>query len=401
MFFHSMKYTFLSLIRDKSSMFWCFAFPLILGTMFHFAFGGLGRTESFSAIPVAVVEQTDPGSNASAKADSSSRIDDHPDSLEWSVREVLDPLGEGDDAFLEITYASKEEALHLLEQKEVYGILYAGTPLTLTISAEMNSDPLYPSILSSFVEQFNINYDAIAETATTHPEKLPALLDALDKKASYVTDTPLGDGSTDESLNYFFNLIAMTCLFGAMGGSQIAISNQANLSALGARKCISPVHKLLSITGDLAAFLLFNFLTVLATLLYLMIVLNVNFGTQLGYTALAALCGCLAGISLGFFVGCIGRFGEPTKIGILMTVVMTSCMLSGLMIGNMRTKVEAFCPLLNRINPSALISDALYSLAVYPSHERFFSNIVGLLGVTVLFAFGGFLMVRRKKYASL
>ena len=51
MFFHSMKYTFLALLRDKSAMFWCFAFPLILGTMFHFAFGGLGEDKSFSAIP--------------------------------------------------------------------------------------------------------------------------------------------------------------------------------------------------------------------------------------------------------------------------------------------------------------------------------------------------------------
>lgn len=423
MFFHSMKYTFLALIRNKSSMFWCFAFPLILGTMFHFAFGGLGKSEQFSAIPVAVVDDTDVKSEASATADIPFESGASADVAysEWSICDILAPLGEGDEPFLEITYATEEDALHLLEQKEVFGILYihmpdfsadaasagdtpdasANAPLTLKLSAEMNSDPLYQSILSSFVEQFNISYDAVAETALTNPKNLPNVLGVLMQKTSYTDAIPLGDGTTDESLNYFFNLISMVCLFSATVGSQIATSNQANLSALGARKCISPVHKLVNILGDLSATLLFNFLTVLLTLFYLMTVLNVNFGTQFGYIALASLCGCLAGISLGFFVGCIGRFGEQTKIGILISVIMTCCMLSGLMIGNMRTLVENRCPLLNRINPSALISDALYALTVYPSHERFFSNLAGILGVSALFALGGFLLVRRKKYASL
>ena len=47
MFFHTMKYTLLNLLRDKGQVFWCVAFPLLLGTMFHFAFGGLRSGESF------------------------------------------------------------------------------------------------------------------------------------------------------------------------------------------------------------------------------------------------------------------------------------------------------------------------------------------------------------------
>ena len=65
MFFHTMKYTLLNLLRDKGQVFWCIAFPLLLGTMFHFAFGGLGSGESFSAIPVAVVMQEESSELAS------------------------------------------------------------------------------------------------------------------------------------------------------------------------------------------------------------------------------------------------------------------------------------------------------------------------------------------------
>ena len=83
-----------------------------------------------------------------------------------------------------------------------------------------------------------------------------------------------------------------------------------------------------------------------------------------------------------------------------MAAIMICCFLSGLMIGNMRALVEDFCPLLNRINPAALISDALYSLVV-PVLHTVFTNIAGLLLLSALFCLGGLALVRRKKYASL
>lgn len=428
MFFHSMKYSFLTLIRKKGQVFWCFAFPLILGTMFYFAFGGLSTDEAFSPIPVAVVvEDTDDAPvNTTDIFSGTEAITGIPADFLSSVNPkeniltLLDSLGEpGEDQFLQITYASEDDALALLEKKEIYGIIHVNAPdisdylavtdgtsvnhapLLLTISADMNSDPLNQSILSAFVEQFNLEYETIADLCMTEPEKIPDVLAALSEDNTYITETSLSGGSLDESLTYFFNLIAMTCLFAGMAGSDAAVSNQANLSALGARRSISPVHHLTALLGNLSAVLLFEFLTVLCALLYFIEILGINFGAQFGYVAFASLCGCLTGISFGFLIGCIGRFNEVTKFGIVMSVIMIGCMLSGLMIGNMRMYVEDICPLINRINPAALISDAFYSLTVYPSHERFFSNIAGLLLISAVFCLGGFALVRRKKYASL
>lgn len=427
-------------MRSKSFLLWCFAFPLVLGTMFHFAFAGLGSDESFEAIPVAVViEGTSdvPPSSAAAiaglletenidlsmyfpgitgNADSLALTDSF--SPENLVRGLFDSLSEpGDGQFLEVTYASSAEACALLEEKKVYGIITAASDGTVTgadstastallhlsISAEMNSDPLYQSILSAFVEQFNLEYNTILSAAMTHPEALPTLLDAFfeNMNTSYVTQESSSAGTLDESLIYFFNLIAMTCLYAAMAGNNVAIYNQANLSQLGARRNISPVPRLVSILGQLAASLLIEFLVLLVTLAYLILVLGVNFGNELGYVALTALCGCFAGIILGFFVGSFGQLNEATKFAILMSVIMAGCFLSGLMVSDMRIRVENVCPLINRINPSALISDALYALIVYPSHTRFFSNIISLLALSVLFCLGGFALIRRKKYASL
>lgn len=411
MFFHSFKYTFLALIRTKSQVFWCFAFPLVLSTMFYFAFGGFAADETFSPIPVAIVIDD----TASAPADNLG----FPDPSE-NIHFLFDTLSEpGENQFLEITYTDVEDALALLEKKEIYGIIQVrlpsitdymtatdaskltDSPLLLTLSAEMSSDPLYQSILAAFVEQCNLQYTTVMDICMTNPERLRDILAVLSEETAYITEDTLGDGSLDESLTYFFNLIAMTCLFASMLGSRFAIQNQANLSPLGARRSISPVPRQFSLLGGLSAVLCFEFITVMIALFYITKVLHIDFGNQFGYIALASLCGCLIGISLGFFVGCIGRFNEGTKFGILMSVSMVCCMASGLMLGNIRMYVEKLCPIINHINPAALISDAFYALAIYPSHERFFSNITMLLVLSALFCLGGFILVRRKKYASL
>lgn len=381
MYFHSFYYNFKSLVRNYPQVFWCFAFPILLATMFHFAFGGLGTDESFSAIPVAVVTEG---------------------TTNELLTDMLEQLSEpGDDQFLSITYATKEEASSLLEQKEVIGILYTGESLKLSVSDEMVNMQLEQSILAAFVEQFNMESKALETIYLSHPEKFADAISQLSEETSYLKDTDLSNGSTDQSLIYFFNLIAMTCLYAAMAGSNIAIDNQANLSDLGMRRNISPVHKMISILGGLTATVLFEFISVVIGIGYMAFILGVNFGSQTGFILLACLIGCITGVSLGFFIGSFGTASRMTKFGTLMGIIMLCCLFSGLMIGNMRMTIEKICPFFNKINPAALISDSFYALVIYPSHERYFTNLVSLLLLSALFSFGGFILVRRKKYASL
>ena len=89
------------------------------------------------------------------------------------------------------------------------------------------------------------------------------------------------------------------------------------------------------------------------------------------------------------------------KGAIFMSITMTCSFLSGLMVGSMRILVETYCPIINRINPCALITDTFYSLAIYDSLERYTRNVITLFILSILFAIGGFLLTRRKKYANL
>lgn len=383
MYFHALKYTLKTLVRNRAQIFWCFAFPIILATMFSFAFSGLSKGEAFSAIPVAVVRE---GTDRDAM-----------------LKETLDGISASeDDGFLTVTYTSGDEALSLLKNNDVAGILsFDGDALTLSIAAEMTTLRLEQSILQVFTEQFNLNYQTVSTISAEHPEKLPDVIETLTRETDYLTETSFTEGNYDESLSYFFNLIAMTCLYTAMMGSNIAINNQANLSALGTRRCISPVHRLVSIAGDLSAALIFQFLSITIGIGYMHFGLGIDFGTQIGYVFLASLAGCTGGVSLGFFIGSFGHGTKESKFGVLMAVIMLNCFASGLMLGNARMYVEKYFPIYNHINPAALISDSLYALIIYPSHERYFINLLILVCESAAFGIGGFVLVRRKKYASL
>ena len=71
------------------------------------------------------------------------------------------------------------------------------------------------------------------------------------------------------------------------------------------------------------------------------------------------------------------------------------------MILDMKMIMHLYCPIVNQINPAARLSDTFYALKVYDNYDRFFENIGALLIMTVLFTAGGFLLGRRKQYASI
>ena len=90
--------------------------------------------------------------------------------------------------------------------------------------------------------------------AKDHPEGVEraaaAALEASEE--SGVREVSLGGRTTNTGVQYFFALIAFSCLSGAYLGIKTCCDGQANLSALGARRSVSPMHKLKGILADFA-----------------------------------------------------------------------------------------------------------------------------------------------------
>lgn len=376
MFFHIFKYEILSTVRNVQAIFWMLAFPIILGTFFYIAFDNLyEKEEIFDAIPVAVVQNKE----------------------NEGFKTAMDQVSKGEGALFEAQYADEEKALDLLENGEVSGIIYVGDELSLSVKGE----GMEPTIVKFFLDRYKINEKIITESIKKDPAKAEAVIEAMDREINCNTDKTLSDGNQDPYVQYFYNLIAMSNLFGTMAGLAIVIGCQGNLSDIGARKCVSPIHKLKTITASLLAVALVTYLCSAVALIYLIGILKVDFGAPALPLFGIALVGSLVGVSLGFFVGSVGRAGEGPKTGLLVSVSMFLCFCSGLMVANMRAVIEGFAPWFNKINPAALISDSFYSLNIYDTYDRLAANIITLLALTAAFTFGGFLLTRRKKYASL
>lgn len=376
MFFHNFKYSLKNAFRQKEFLFWILAFPIILGTFFYVAFNSMYEKESmFNKIPVAIVENTE----------------------NTAFKEVIKELSSGEDAMFDSKFTDSQTALDMLKTNDISGIINVDSELSLTVS----NDGIKQTIIKSFLDQYQIRESIITDTVNNNPQNLQSVIDAMSQEINCNESLSLSNGNMDTYIQYFYNLIAMAAFFGSISGLYIAINNQGNLSAIAARKCISPTNKLTSITASLLASFVAQVVCVSIGITYILFILKVDMGDKIPMVYLSGAVGSLTGVTMGFFIGSFGRLNQNVKMAISMSVTMLSCFLSGLMIGNMKSVIEMYVPIVNRINPAALISNLFYCLNIYNDYRRYTEKFVTLLILSVVFTIGGFLLTRRKKYASL
>ena len=376
------KYALLRLMRNKANLFWILVFPIVLGCFFKIAFSNITASESFHTIPVAVVE----GNSADATA----------------FHTMIEQLsGDSEDAMLSATFCDDKKARTLLEKGKVDGIFYTTDTVELAVNSDLSDASINQSILQSLLTQYYLNRDLIVQILTTNPGNIESLVDSIGQSVDTRKEVSLTRNNTDTYDQYFYNLIAMACLYTAMGGINLAINNSANLSSLAARKTIAPAKRAALIGTELLAIILFESLLNMVSFLFIVTVLGIHMTTHLGLALLTILISTTFSITFGMFLGCVGPKSEGGKTGLMFAVVMPLCFLSGLMMGTMRMVVEKYAPFVNRINPAALISDSFYALNNYDTLTRYTGNILTLLLMTVLFLIISILVTRRKTYASL
>lgn len=376
------KYALLHLMRNKANLFWILVFPIVLGCFFKIAFSNITASESFHTIPVAVVE----GDNADATA----------------FHTMIEQLsGDSEDAMLSATFCDDKKARTLLEKGKVDGIFYTTDTVELAVNSDLSDASINQSILQSLLTQYYLNRDLIVQILTTNPGNIESLVDSIGQSVDTRKEVSLTRNNIDTYDQYFYNLIAMACLYTAMGGINLAINNSANLSSLAARKTIAPAKRAALIGTELLAIILFESLLNMVSFLFIVTVLGIHMTTHLGLALLTILISTTFSITFGMFLGCVGPKSEGGKTGLMFAVVMPLCFLSGLMMGTMRMVVEKYAPFVNRINPAALISDSFYALNNYDTLTRYTGNILTLLLMTALFLIISILVTRRNTYASL
>ena len=370
---HMIYYRILSIIKEKNDIFWVLFFPIILGTCFNAAFSKIYDMDiQFEKVPVAAVV-----------------------SDETTLKYTLDALE--DEELLNVVYANEEKAKKLLEKNEVEGIITEDEKIHLTVSENGMNATFLQAILDEYVQTMDI----IGHIDTKDPAAILKVVSAVQSETSYIIWKNISDGEMNPYMEYFYALIAMACLYACFLGMSCSRQMKADLSPLGMRKCLAPVNRMKLIICDVIGSYMIQCIANLFLIFYLQFILQIDFGNNLPFVLLTAFAGSLIGLSLGTFIGSIPRISEGAKTGICLTVSMVCCFFSGLMIGDIRWKIEDTCPILNRINPAAVISDALYSLNIYDTFERYGRNLLLLVIMSCILCIGSFLMIRRETYEQL
>ncbi len=382
MFWHSFKYSVKTLLRDKTQMFWSFVFVVILGTLFYVTFGNAYEdSELVYDVEVAAY------------------IED--EEIKKNVVDIIEniPADEaGDKKLVTVNYAdSWEEAEKMVDDNNYDGLFYSENG---ELKLQVKETGIDESILSSVVSQYHQIVTLMKEVSDKPAEVQYAALSEILGEAGRNEEISLTKAIMDCYTTYFYNLMAMACLMACTAGVTFTIKNQANLSALGARKCLGGAGGFALTFGGLTAnWLMLSLINVLA-FIYLFI-LGVDFGGKIPAAILAIFAGNLVGISAGFFMGSIGKLSRGVKDTFAVMFAVFTGFLAGLMILDMRMMVERSCPIINDINPAVWISDAFYALVYYDTYDRYMGNIVVMIAFSVVCMIGGVIIGRRKQYASI
>lgn len=374
MFLNNVKNSLKILFKNKPLVFWTFAFPLILATLFNMAFSNIEKNETLDIINIGIVNDENYSNNM----------------MYSTVFNYLSDENNSDRLF-NITYNTKEELDKKLDKEKIIGYLYLDDKPNVVI--EKNG--INQSIFKYVVDEIEMTFKAYADTSSL--EEAMSLFSS--KVDDYIYD------SSSKNMSYtmieFYSLIAMTCLYGAMLGMYLINQALPNMSNKGKRVAVSPIPKMKLILSSLCASYIAQLIGLLLLFLYTCLFLNINYGDNLLLVVVTALVGSLAGLSFGLFVASAVKSNENTKLGIIISVTMAFSFLAGMMGIVMKYMIDKSLPILNMINPVNMITDALYSLYYYETLSRFYFNIGSLLIFSFVLILLSYLALRRQKYDSI
>lgn len=386
MFHHIFKTRLKVALRDRETLLWTLAFPILLGTLFVFTFGGWMQAESFRAIRVAVVDDEAYRQNTIFQEILQS-VSVTPEATDAEKKEAL----------FELTVTDRQEAEALLNDHEISGIFVADDPPYLVTSRS----GLSQTISKTFLDEYIQTQAVVESLLAASPQQAQAIGEGLQNRETYLVERPISDADPDVTLIYYFALIAMTCLYGGYIGLREVTAMQANLSDLAARVSVSPLRKGSGIVASLAAGWVVHYASILVLFAYLRLVHSIDFGPNLPLILLACLVGSLTGLAMGAFIGSVSKIRESVKSALVTGISLALSFLAGLMVADIKHLVIQQWPFMRYVNPAVLISDSFYALYFYDTTAYYWQSIGLQLLMILIFFTASAMMLKRRRYASL
>lgn len=387
MFYHNFKYSLKILLKNKSLIFWTFAFPILLGTLFNMAFSNIEKSEKLSIIDIAIINSDEFDNDKIFKETMQTLSDDN-----------------NKNKIFNITYTDISKAKKMLLNEEITGYLKFNEN---NIDIIVNSSGINETILRNIVDEIEREKEVINTLVKKETEKGNIDYTAIYNKIALLlnnSNATLKDIS-NKNLSYtmieYYTLVAMAVLYGALISMNVVNYKLANMNSVGKRTAVSKVGKGKLLLGSLLASYIVQMLSLLILLVYTIFVLKVDYGSDIMHVILLIAIGSLASLTLGLGVSTMLKTNENAKTGILITITMLWSTLSGMMGITTKYVIDKNIPILNILNPANMITDAFYSLYYYDTLNRFYSNIISLLVFSLIMIIISYESLRRQKYDSI
>ena len=393
MFIHNFKYSFKTLFRNKTLIFWTFAFPIILGTFFNMAFSNIENSEKLDIINIAIVNNENFDKN---------------EILKETFKELSDENNE--DRLFNTKYVNIDDAKALLSNGDIIGYLnIVEEQPKVTITTNGINETIFKFVTEEIMQQTGIVNDIATEQIKN--EMISGNIN-IDYKKIYKDAFEIAQSQeakieniSSNNLSYtmieFYTLIAMACLYGGMLGMTAINQNLANMSSNGKRISVSPTNKAKVILSSVLASYITALIGLAILFIYTIVALKVDYGNNSPLIILLSCIGSLAGLSMGMAIATCLKSSENTKTGIVIAITMLGCFLSGMMGITMKYIVDKNIPIINKVNPANMITDGFYSLYYYETLERYLFNIISLLIFSIIMIFLSYISLRRQRYESL
>mgnify|MGYP004526054377 FL=1 len=384
MFFLNFKYSLKILLRNKALIFWTFAFPIVLATLYNMAFSNIEKKEALSVIDIAIVNSHDFDNNIMYK-------------------DVFNSLSNKDneDRLFNIEYTNEESAKKLLEEKRIEGYLtFDNDAINITVSQSGINETIIRSVVDEIKSNTEIYNTLISKNMDSSDYSI--LIKNINNEINNIKVKL--NNKTNANISYtmieYYNLIAMAALYGGLISMFIINGKLANTSSVGKRVSISPIKKLSMLLGSLLASFIVQLIGLLLLFLYTIFVIKVDYG-NLCLVLLLSILGVFAGLSLGIAIATKLKTSEAAKTGVLISITMLWCFLAGMTGITMKYVIDKNIPLLNIINPANMITDGFYSLYYYTDLNRFYFNIISLIIFSIIMILISLNDLIRRQYDSI
>lgn len=381
MFLQMLIYKLKELSRKRWLIGWNFLFPIVLATAFYLGFGNLIKDDpdTFKTLNVGYV----------CEARTSNAFE-----------QVLKDLSSDQDADTKVlkykAFSDEQTAIKAMNSKKIDGYYIEKND---TIDTIIPSNGLNSTIMTEVVRSYYNYSDVITQIAKDHPEKVNDAIHSITEKHSFVKEHTFG-ANTSHYIQYFYALLAMTSLFSSWIGTSMLEGICANMSERGKRVECAPGSKLLNITAGVIAGVLIQIVSNLIVITYIQEILKINLGLPIPSAILICTIGSGLGMSTGTLIGSVIK-NNKLLVAVPLFFSMTCSFFSGLMWGEIKQIIQYNMPIINKINPAALLTDAMYVRSTYGITADYKSDILIMSAIILSCLIISAIFLRRRTYVSL